>query len=301
MPFRTGDAVSIESHAPRTPSARLRPLLREPLLQFFALGAVLFCVLRLFGTQPDAAERSILIDTQVEERLAKLYELQMGAPPGRAQLEALVEDFIRDEVLYREALRMGVGQDDEIIRRRLIQKVEFVTSDMTVVPEPSDASLRTYYTAHPASFTLEPTVTFQHVYFDPDAAGSEAARRRADALRRQLAAHDMVASDAGDPFPLQSSYAQLDRNSAVQLFGLTPIVDELFAQPDGQWVGPFLSGYGWHLFRVTSRSTHTLQTFDAVRERVRQAYLQDEARAEEDSRYQRLRKQYKVVRASDIP
>lgn len=275
-------------------------MLREPLLQFFLLGAVLFALLSLFGVQPETADHSIVIDAHVEKRLAKLYELQMGAPPARAQLDGLIEDFIRDEVLYREALRMGVDQDDEIIRRRLIQKVEFLTSDTAAVPEPSDAGLRAYYAANPTAFTSEPTVTFDHVYFDPDVAGSEAAQRRAESLRSQLATRDSIKPDDGDPFALQSSYAQLDRSSAVQLFGRTPIVDELFAQPSGQWVGPFRSGYGWHLFQVKSRSADTLQAFDAVRERVRQAYLQDEARAEQERRYERLRKQYTVVRATSV-
>jgi len=300
MPVSNGDAISIGGSAPRMPSLRLRPLLREPLLQFFLLGAVLFVALRLFGTQPQAGDHSIVIDAQVQDRLAKLYELQMGAAPARAQLDGLIEDFIRDEVQYREALRMGLDHDDEIIRRRLIQKVEFLTSDLAAVPEPSDASLRAYYAANAVAFTSAPTVTFEHVYFDPDVAGSEAARRRAESQRSQLATRDTVKPDGGDPFPLQSSYAQLDRSSAVQLFGQTPIVDELFAQPSGEWVGPLRSGYGWHLVRVKSRSAGTLQPFDAVRERVRQDYLQDQARVEQEGRYARLLKQYTVVRGTSM-
>jgi hypothetical protein len=228
--------------------------------------------------------------------------MQMGAPPARAQLDELIEDYVHEEVLYREALRMGLARDDEIIRRRLIQKLEFLSSDLAAAPEPSDATLLTYYDANISQFTSDPVVTFEHVYFNPDFTGAIAARDRASAILVKLTAgKHSVEAGGGDPFPLQSSYAQIDRAGATQVFGKTAIVDALFAQPPGEWWGPVQSGYGWHLIRVTNRAGKEVLPFAMVRDRVRQMYLQERTEAAQRDRYEQLRARYVIVREPGTP
>jgi peptidyl-prolyl cis-trans isomerase C len=297
------DELQHPAAASRNPDrGRLRALLREPLFQFLLVGALFFAGSRFFETEQDAAERNLVIGAALEQRLAKLYAMQMGVLPARAQLDELVENYVHEEVLYREALRMGLAQDDEIVRRRLIQKLEFLSSDLAAATEPTDAMLRAYYDANVSHFTSDPVVTFEHVYFSPDFKGAAAARDRARAALVELTGdkHSAKAS-GGDLFPLQSTYARIDRAGAVQVFGRTAIVDAIFAKPLGEWWGPVQSGYGWHLIRITNRAGKATQSFAAVRDRVRQMYLQEQTEAAKRNRYEQLRARYVIVREPGPP
>src|SRR5215510_5405668 len=119
-------------------------LVREPLLHFALIGAAIFAVAHVVEQRKEAAQSNIGLDAGLGQRLANLYRTQFGVLPSDGQLKFIVDDFVDDEVLYREALRLGLDQDDEIIRRRLIQKLEFLQRDLTVPPAPSDADLRAY-------------------------------------------------------------------------------------------------------------------------------------------------------------
>jgi peptidyl-prolyl cis-trans isomerase C len=277
----------------------VRRVLREPLIQFLLLGAALFAGTQMVARHTSVMNRQVVVDTPVEQRLAKLYELQMGAMPSRAQLDTLVERYIHDEILYREALRAGLDRDDEIIRRRLIQKIEFLDEDLAAIPEPSEQALQAFYRAHVSRFTAQPSVTFNHVYFSADSAGSQAARRRAEAVRVVLQSQPRTdgpeLDSLGDPSPLPSSYTDLDEPDARRLFGQTQIVHELFTQPSGTWTGPFRSGYGWHLIRVTQRTSDAAEPFESARERVKQAYIEHAKQEANRQRYDQSRARYIIT------
>jgi hypothetical protein len=301
-PARADDKTSARSDTARghaTRGIQVRRVLHEPLFQFLLLGAVLFAGTQMIARHTALVNRQVVVDAAVEQRLAKLYELQMGAMPSRAQLDTLVEHYIHDEILYREALRAGLDRDDEIIRRRLIQKIEFLDEDLAAIPEPSEQALKAFYRTHLARFTAQPTVTFNHVYFSPDATGSQAARRRAEAARVVLQSRSRTDGQGveplGDPSPLPSTYTDLDEPDALRLFGQTPIVHELFAQPTGTWAGPFRSGYGWHLIRVTQRTSDAVEPFESARERVKQDYVAHAKQEANRQRYEQSRARYVVV------
>jgi hypothetical protein len=189
-----------------------------------------------------------------------------------------------------------LDQDDEIVRRRLIQKLEFLQRDLTAVPTPTEAQLQAYYDAHRERFALPAHVSFTHVYFSPDRLGSSAAQQRAREARHALATN-ADAEQLGDVFPLQNSFSDFTRAEAIQVFGGTPIVDALFAAPQGQWSEPVRSGYGWHLIRVAARSNSTVPSYANVRTQVRDAYLQDASTAANRRQLETLRARYDIVRA----
>lgn len=254
----------------------------------------------MLDREGDLAQRQIVVDARLSQRLAQLYELQMGSAPSATQLHTLIDSYVRDEVLYREALRTGLDRDDEIVRRRLIQKFEFLNGDLATVEEPSEQELQSFYRAHLPDFSRGPTVTFDHVYFSPDVGGSRAARQRAESVRKMLLAR--AAADAtdtaglGDSLPLQSGYVDLDEADTARLFGNTPVTHELFSQPAGAWAGPFESGLGWHLIRVARRTPGGVEPFEAAREQVRLAYIQSAKEEENRKQYERMRARYSVVR-----
>jgi len=272
-------------------------LLREPLLQFFVVGAVLFVAAHGIAKDKEDASRRILVDSNVVGRLANLYEMQTGSQPSQARLDALIDDYVRQEVSFREALKMGLDQNDEIIRRRLVQKWEFLERDLEVTPDPSDAALERYYEQNRAQFTDPPTVTFSHVFFSPDSGGSDAAKRRAEAVLRRVQLQKVLrAPDAGDRFPLQRDYAGLNNIDVAQLFGQFPIVDAVFSSPTGQWVGPVESGYGWHLIFISRRQAATLPPFSSIKDRVRQAYLEVTRREASEKKFEGTKLGYAIVR-----
>jgi peptidyl-prolyl cis-trans isomerase C len=276
---------------------RLRGWLRQPLLQFLVIGMALFALSSLVDDAEDAVARTILVDGARVQRLAELYRVQMGSAPSAAELEHLIEGHIRDEVLYREAMKMGLDRDDEIIRRRLVQKMEFLQNDLSLVAEPDDASLRKYFADHAAQFVTPATATFRHVYFSADSIGDEGARRAAG---RQLAdlptTEDAIEAGLGDPFPLQQSYSALTGQETTQIFGRTPFVEAVFSAPEQQWSGPVRSGYGWHLIFVSRRVPSHPMGFEEARDRVRDAYIAEQRRAANEGGLARLRARYHVVR-----
>jgi len=279
----------------------VRRAMREPLIQFIALGGLLFLSTHVIAEHRDSSNKEIVVDHSVSERIAKLYEMQTGTSPSAGRLEALVDEYIRDEILYREAKKIGLDQNDEIIKRRLTQKLDFLQRDLAVIPEPTDDQLRSYYSSHAAEFTSPETVTFTHIYFNPDHGGSDAARARAvQVLTTMAPAASERAPQLGDTFPLRYDYVGLTKEEATQLFGQTPIVDSVFASESGRWLGPFQSGYGWHLVYVYRKKEAALIAFDDARDRVHQAYI-DKARAEANERkFEQLKSEYVVARLDQV-
>jgi peptidyl-prolyl cis-trans isomerase C len=230
------------------------------------------------------------------ERIAALERAQSGVTPQGPQLERLVANYVDDEVLYREALRLGLDRNDEIIRRRLIQKLEFLQHDAAGDINVDDVALRAYYDAHPAKFTEPERVSFTHLYFSPDRGGDAAAQVRARLAHSALAAGDESA--AGDTPPVAPGYDALTTTDARQLFGSSAFVDALDTGGTGQWIGPVRSGYGWHLLRIRERLPARAADFNQVRAEVRAEYLRDLTDAARRRQLDDLRVRYRVALAA---
>ncbi len=147
----------------------LRSLLREPLLYFLLIGVLLFAMDAWLRPAPvaGAGRLEILVSEGRIRNLAQGFRRTWQRPPTRAELDGLVQDYIREEVLYREAKALGLDQDDTVIRRRLRQKMEFVSDDAAALDSPSDQDLADWLAAHPDAFRVEPRATFAQIYLDP--------------------------------------------------------------------------------------------------------------------------------------
>ena len=270
-------------------------LAREPFAQFLFIGALIFAGSQCIQASQKQARQTIVIDGDVVKRIAALYQTQMGVPPSPDQLSALTNNYIRSEILYREALRLGLDKNDEIIKRRLVQKMAFLTSDGDFSKPLTDADIRAYYDAHKQDFAVPAKVSFRHIYFRGDDPKAEA--RAAEALKR-LSAHPADTASIGDPFPLESDYAVLSRRSAQQIFGDTPIVGHLFDAPPQAWEGPYKSGYGWHLIYVTARAERSVPPLADIRDTVRKAAEIAARHAADEKAYAALRAKYTIVRSA---
>ena len=258
----------------------------EPLLHFVVLGAVLFAVhAALSGPASPETDKSIRISGGDVRRLAAAWELQWRRPPTAQELDSLVEEHVREEILYREALALGLDRDDSIVRRRLAQKMQFLSED-TAEREPSEEELRRFYDERTELFREPGRVTFEQVFFSKDKRGGEA-RKDAEAA---LAAGG---TPRGDRSMLQPRYAGRSREQVAALFG-EGFAERVFAQPEGAWTGPVESGYGVHLVLVEACEGPRAPAFEDVRARVRDAWLDASRREANEQLYLRLRQEYSV-------
>jgi len=276
---------------------RARPaamrILAEPLTHFLIAGFVLFWAGSLYQRQVD-----VYRIIQTPERIALLaqrYALQFGSPPDEATMQTLVRRDTGDEMLFREGIALGLDQGDEIVRRRVVQKMQFLLNDTIAPPEPTEAQLRGYYATHVNSYERPPEVTFSHVFFSDDVPGSRPARARAQSALGTLG-HAAVnrAPNLGDPFPYHNDFASFDPQQMSRLFGDTELSRAVFTAPTGQWSGPYRSGYGWHLLHIDARQAASTPHFTDVRDAVRTDYLRDQQAKLNAAAFERLAERFTV-------
>ena len=272
-------------------------IIREPLLHFLLLGALIFITASLVNNKKRIAEKTIVISNEKIGNILRLYQVQTGALPAKVQLDAMIEDYIKEEILYRESIKMKLDKDDEILRRRLSQKMEFLQSDLTVVPVPSPEQLETFYQSHQRDFRDSSTVSFTHIYFSADKNGVEDAKKRAEKVKSELIQKGSSRSpEKGDRFSLQFDYTNQNKLDIVQLFGNKPILDSLFSSPLNQWIGPVESGYGWHLISITQRTPGSVPPFASIKDRVLDDYTATMKDSLNKTAYDKLKNKYTIKR-----
>jgi hypothetical protein len=283
-------------------------ILREPLVHFLALGALVYV-----AANHRPGQYEIDAGPEQQARLVRTYFEQYGARPTSSQLQRALDEYVRNEILYREGLAMGLERDDEIVRRRVVQKIEFVNEDLDAVAEPDGSGVERYFAQHRDRYDTEPTVSFEQVFFSADRGGDLAARNRAAGAFAALAAwgDDAAAwrkferarkglvTQGGDSFAEGREFRALTRAAANGVFGDTGLSAELFTSPTGQWAGPFKSAYGWHLVRVTERQPAHRAQLDAVRARVQADYVADLRERANAEAYRKIASKYRVI--TDTP
>jgi parvulin-like peptidyl-prolyl cis-trans isomerase-like protein len=273
----------------------MKQILREPLVHFLLLGATLFVAYSLMG-QPASggAPRKIVITQGQIDSLLTGFTKTWQRPPTTEEMAGLVRDLVREEVYCREAMAMGLEKDDTVIRRRLRQKLEFVSDDVAALAEPTDADLNAYLQAHPDTFRIPQLYTFSHVYLNPEKHGEGLARDAAEllALLKQTGGNT-DASALGDAILLESQFAMVPASEVAKQFGEN-FAAQLSELTPGQWQGPVKSGYGVHLVRVSERTDGHLPALEEVRDDVRREWTNTQRLEANDKFYQELLKRYTV-------
>ncbi len=275
-------------------AALLRRVAREPLLHFLVLGAVIFAVGET--NRPGDDQHRIVIDRARIAALCDTYAHQFGGRPSPQVLRTLIDNDVNEEILYREGIAMGVDKNDEVIRRRVVQKTQFLNQDLAPPAAPSEADLRAFYDMHHARYTAPERVSFTHIYFSPDKGGDAVARARAQSALGALSNAVSRAPERGDVYSVLYDYSAIGPDDAKRLFGDTPIARQLFSAPVAHWVGPFRSGYGWHLVRVGAVEPAYVMPFTEVRDDVRTDYQADAQNAANRQNFATLKARYTIVR-----
>lgn len=240
-------------------------LLREPLLHFLLIGIGLFALYDVLRGGDTGAPRDIVVTEARVEALAESFATVWMRPPTPEEIKGLIDDHIAEEIYYREAIAMGLDQDDTVIRRRLRQKMEFISEDAATATEPTDADLRAYLAAHPEKFLEPAELTFVQVYFSTEKRGDQA-RASAERLLAELQAGGgpTILAEAGDPTLLPGDMQSASPQAVANAFG-SDFAEQILEAPVGQWTGPLQSGFGLHLVRVDDRKAGGMPAFEQIR------------------------------------
>lgn len=286
-------AASADGTTERAQRGVVQRLLHEPLLHFLLMGTVIFALWTLLHPAAPGSDRRISINAADVQRMKVQAARQWGREPEPAMLAALVEADIREQVLYREALALGLDRDDVVVRRRLVQKIESLAQDQ--LQEPDEAALQAYWQQHVAGKPAAATLTFQQMPFTGAVHGAKAADAARAALARLEKGED---AGAGDPFLLPARAEQQTQAMLARDYGAA-FAEQVFALPVGRWQGPLTSTLGVHLVRISERVTPATRTYAADREQVRQDYAQQALSTAQDAAYRNIRARYQIQIAPD--
>lgn len=273
----------------------INKLLREPLIHFLLLGAGLFVLFyQVADTESDRLDRLVVSQADIE-RLASQWQRQWKRPPSNQELNGMIESYIRESILYREALALGLDQDDVIVRRRLGQKLEFMFKDLAEQIDPSEEELAEYLEANSDRYVDPARYTFSHIYFNRDRRGNAAKADAQDKLRQLQTGKDTVdLSRAGDRFLYQYQFDDQSPAQISRIFGST-FARSLSGLDTGTWSGPVESGYGLHLVYIDRRTAPRNPPLDEIRDKLRWDVLAERRQQVDQAFYSELRKKYEVV------
>jgi hypothetical protein len=269
----------------------IRSLAREPLAQFVLAGALLFAAYGIAGSEQEPRSRIVVGPAEID-RLAAEWRRQWGRAPTRAELDALVQSHVREQILYREALELGLDRNDTIVRRRMLQKMEFLGEAAAADEEPPAGELERFFHAAAERYRLPARVSFTHAYFSRERRGAAAesdARAALAAAGRSAGA----AADQGDPFLHGFEHRERTRQAVEGLFGAS-FARAVFALEAGEWQGPIESAYGFHLVRVEERSEARLPPLGEMRPKVLADWREARRKEAAGDLYARLRDRYEV-------
>ena len=273
----------------------MKKWLREPLLHFLLIGAAIFLLYSLQNEGYDNDNNHIVITKGSIDRLISLWEKKRQRPPTQTELQGMIEQQIHEEIMYREALAMGLDKSDAIVRRRLAQKIEFISSDIAAMAEPSDEELKKFLNTHHKKFEIPASLSFEHIYFNPD---NRNAQTESDALMLlgELKQSDMTVEThtAGDSFMMGQQYDEITEYGVSRIFG-QDFATELFTLNAGNWQGPVRSSYGAHLIRISSKTPAQAVNLDTVRDKVRDEWQAEQRQSMNKIFYESLRQRYDIV------
>jgi hypothetical protein len=266
---------------------RAAALLREPLVHFLVLGALVFVAMA--GRAPDLGERRIIVDEPVVAGLVNHHVRAFRRPPTAEELDGLIRDHVRGEVYYREALRLGLDTDDEVVKKRLRNKMLAVAGAEAEAAQPSDAELQALLDADPARYAAPPRYRLEQIYLGPDAPALRAAAA-AEIGRIPKGARPGIMTQ---PLPLPGRFDDASQTDLAEQLG-DDFATALARLPVGTWMGPVVSGFGLHLVRIDQRVQPPPPRLADVRQRLENDWRSDAIRNAQDAHLQQLLDSYAV-------
>ena len=289
----------------------MKKILKEPLVHFLVVGLGLFVLFETVASSREEFDsRVIVVD---RDRLLTFAQFRMRAfepkvaaerldAMSQDELELLIDDYVREEALHREALALGVDKNDYVIKRRMIQSIEFITNGfVTAAVEVSDDEVREYFETNRDDYYIPPYVTFTHVYISTEDRDRADVEEVAESKLAQLNEDQVPFSDAprhGDRFPYFVNYVERGPEFIASHFG-NRMAEAVFAlEPDdSKWHGPFESEFGFHLVKLTRKTEGRYPDLSDSADRVRQDAQRAAVNRVQDEAIQAIVDSYEVRRS----
>ncbi|WP_245484474.1 peptidyl-prolyl cis-trans isomerase [Rhizobium leguminosarum] len=276
----------------------LKSVLREPLVHFLLFALLIFAAYRAIGTDAKDRPDSIVVTAPKIEQMAILFTKTWQRSPTAEELKGLIDDYVKEEILVRQALALGLDKDDTVVRRRLRQKMEFLNVADADALGATDAELEAYLAANPRAFDVDAKLAFQQIFLNRERRGETVARDATSNLQVLLTNPAVDYTSLGDATMLPSDLPLTDKTSIAQTFGMD-FAEALDKALVGQWTGPVLSSFGFHLVRVVERKPGRVPSLDEVRDAVTREWINAKRRKLDDQRFAELLKGY-VVRIESL-
>jgi parvulin-like peptidyl-prolyl isomerase len=270
----------------------MRKLLKEPLAHFLVLGGLLFIIYGWMNPAAQDSSRTIRITAAEIAWLTETWSGQWRRQPTEEELRGLVSDYVRERLLAREAIELGLDDNDTIVRRRLAQKMDFIVSDLSRLSEPTNEELRAFFKAHPDRFKTVSKISFNQIFFSSErrTSAEEDAKKSLQTLFRNAA----LTESLGDPSILGAQYTDMDLEGVSAVFG-EDFARALAGLALGEWAGPIKSAYGYHLVNISERADERPLDFSEAKEDVRVLIREERRRVSSETYFKKLFEKYEVV------
>jgi peptidyl-prolyl cis-trans isomerase C len=279
-------------------SPAIKRWLREPLLHFLLIGFAVFAAYSYMhrGRGGGESSRQIVLSLDELRQMDMYFESQWHRQPIPGELQGMVEDKVREEVLYREGLAMGLDKDDTIVKRRMAQKMQFLAEDVAAAHEPSTAELQAWFEKNSDKFALPSRISFRHLYFSPDKRGKNAQDNAGKVLTKIAGQPEdsKLAVSLADAFMFQDYYGDRTPEALAKEFGPQFAVALEKVKP-GSWQGPLESGYGWHLVFVDTVIPGRIPALEEIEPDVKTAWLGEQKATAWQKAYAEMRAKYTVL------
>lgn len=280
-------------------SNRIKTWLREPLVHFLVIGALIFLAFHLWGGGGPNSNRIIITPGQIDSMAARFTRTWQRSPTEQ-ELKGLIDDYVRGEIAAREARALGLNRDDTIIQRRLRQKLEFMAEDVLNAQPPTEEELQAWMKEHADKFRIEPEIGFFQVYLNPDKRENSIQDDAKKMLERFRAAGPPADNiSAGDSLMLPGQVNLTRLGDIKRMFG-SQFADEIIQVEPGRWTGPVSSGYGLHLVYMTEKKESRMPAFAEVRQSVEREFLAQRRKRELEAMYERLLQRYHVTMQKQV-
>ncbi len=267
-------------------------IFRDSITHFVLIGLALVAINHFWNRYQGEQGRTITVSAAEIDRLSVLWANTAGRLPTGEDKQQIIDQYVQQEVLVREAQRLGLGDDDTIIKRRLAQKMDFLVSGESKSTTPSDAELKAWFDANRDKFAAPERRSFVHIYLSPEKHGGTIERVAANTLQNLQSGADW--KSLGDPFIQKRSYAAIPQSEVTRLFG-PDFASAIFKLQSGQWSPPVGSAFGLHLVRIEAIDDAAEADFEPIRAEVAAAWQEDQSARAKQVALQDLVRGYDVV------
>ena len=269
----------------------MKKLLKEPFLHFILIGIAMFLLYGLVNERTDSKNTIVINDFDVNALISK-WEMQWKRPPSEKELQQLIHLNIKQEVFYQEALKMNLDHNDEIIKRRLAQKMQFLSNDIAAMMEPNDEILEEYFQKNKEKYLNPYTYSLYQITFSPDQREDNFKDAEETLKKFPNASFDEM-DGKGDALPFSYYFTDISADElGLQLGSKFP--EALQKAATGKWVGPIPSGFGYHLVYITNKTKPQLPSFKSIKKAIIRDYEYDQQKEVDEAIYQELKKQYDI-------